>query len=110
MALSTIMGTSYACLGAVRNLENVGKRMGADLLLNFRELRKAEVEHPRIPLPRTPVNRRARGRAEAALRPDPRDAASTVPAYFAPESRTKPTLTRSPTPRSQCTPAVQSGQ
>jgi hypothetical protein len=27
--LSTIMGTSYAPLGAVRNLENVGKRMGA---------------------------------------------------------------------------------
>jgi hypothetical protein len=27
--LSTIMGTSYACLGTVRNLENVGKRMGA---------------------------------------------------------------------------------
>src|SRR5215211_7568154 len=108
MALSTIMGTSYACLGAVRNLENVGKRMGADLLLNFRELRKAEVEHPRI-LPRTPVNRRARGRAEAALRPDPSDAASTVPAYFAPESRTKPNLTRSPTPTRQSTHSVQSG-
>jgi hypothetical protein len=30
------MGTSYAPLGAVRNLENVGKRMGADLLVNFR--------------------------------------------------------------------------
>jgi hypothetical protein len=29
--LSTIMGTSYACLGAVRNLEDVGKRRGADL-------------------------------------------------------------------------------
>jgi hypothetical protein len=29
------MGSSYACVGAVRNLENVGKRMGADLLLNF---------------------------------------------------------------------------
>jgi hypothetical protein len=43
MALSTIMGTSYACLGAVRNLENVGKRMGADLLLNFGELRSGEV-------------------------------------------------------------------
>src|SRR5215208_520630 len=57
MALSTIMGTSYACLGAVRNLENVGKRMGADLLVNFRELRKAEVELPRIPLLRTRVNR-----------------------------------------------------
>jgi hypothetical protein len=37
------MGTSYACLGAVRNLENVGKRMGADLLLNFRELCQGEV-------------------------------------------------------------------
>jgi hypothetical protein len=37
------MGTSYACLGAVRNLENVGKRMGADLLLNFLELRHCEV-------------------------------------------------------------------
>jgi hypothetical protein len=30
------MGTSYACLGTVRNPEDVGKRMGADLLLNFR--------------------------------------------------------------------------
>src|SRR5215204_2854738 len=56
MALSTIMGTSYACLSAVRNLENVGKRMGADLLLNFRELRKSEVQLRRTPLPRTPVN------------------------------------------------------
>jgi hypothetical protein len=36
------MGTSYACLGAVRNLENVGKRMGADLLLNFGESVKAK--------------------------------------------------------------------
>src|ERR671913_996223 len=50
MALSTIMGTSYAPLGAVRNLENVGKRMGTDLLLNFRELRKGEVR--RVYLPR----------------------------------------------------------
>jgi hypothetical protein len=50
MALSKIMGTSYACLGGVRNLENVGKRMGADLLLNFGELRTREV--PRTLLPR----------------------------------------------------------
>src|SRR5215213_2233515 len=53
MALSTIMGTSYACLGAVRTLEDVGKRMGADLLLNFRELRQCEVR--RTPLPSTRV-------------------------------------------------------
>jgi hypothetical protein len=48
------MGTSYAPLGAVRNLENVGKRMGADLLLNFREAPTGEVR--RIPLKRTSEN------------------------------------------------------
>src|ERR671911_315623 len=56
MALSKIMGTSYACLGGVRNLENVGKRMGADLLLNFGELRYDEVF--RTPLLRARVNKR----------------------------------------------------
>jgi hypothetical protein len=49
------MGTSYAPLGAVRNIENVGKRRGADLLLNFLELRQGEVR--RILLPRTRVNK-----------------------------------------------------
>jgi hypothetical protein len=43
MALSTIMGTSYACLSALRNLENVAKRMGADLLFNFLEPRQGVV-------------------------------------------------------------------
>src|SRR5215216_496002 len=57
MALSTIMGTSYACLGAVRNLENVGKKTCADLLLNFRERRKAEVQLRRKPLLGTSVNK-----------------------------------------------------
>src|SRR5215216_645751 len=57
MALSTIMGTSYACLGAVRNLENVGKKTCADLLLNFRERRKAEVQLRRNPLLGTSVNK-----------------------------------------------------
>jgi hypothetical protein len=37
------MGTSYAPLGAVRNLENVGSSMGADLILNFLELRQETV-------------------------------------------------------------------
>src|SRR5215211_271454 len=55
MALSTIMGTSYAPLGAVRTLENVGKRRGADLLLNFLELSQGEVR--RVYLPRTRVNK-----------------------------------------------------
>jgi hypothetical protein len=49
------MGTSYAPLGAVRNLENVGKRMGADLLLNFREAPTGEVR--RIPILGTWVNK-----------------------------------------------------
>jgi hypothetical protein len=48
------MGTSYACLGAERNLENVGKRMGADLLLNFLELSQGEVR--RVYLPHTWLN------------------------------------------------------
>src|SRR5215212_170894 len=67
MTLSTIMGTSYACLGAVRNLEDVGKRMGADLLLNFLELSQGEVR--RVYLPRTRVNGPlSRARSGEALR------------------------------------------
>jgi hypothetical protein len=49
----------------------IGGELRAMLNMDFRELRKAEVEHRRIHLPRTPVNKGKRRKGQEPSGSDP---------------------------------------